>query len=115
MRITTLLLLSSAALASASPTDTPVFEITPVESAIKFDVKASVAIAGKFDKWDATLTFTSPELSTAVLDKPAVWLFPTLLVYSDCGASQFMVPEQQLAMIEIVTVAEVAATREPDK
>src|SRR5258705_13104058 len=35
---------------------------------MKFDVKASVAIAGKFDKWDATLTFTSPELSTAVLD-----------------------------------------------
>ena len=48
--------------------DPPVFEITPVESTIKFDVEASVAIAGKFDKWDATLTFTSPELSTAVLD-----------------------------------------------
>jgi polyisoprenoid-binding protein YceI len=48
--------------------DPPVFEITPVDSTMKFDVKASVAIAGKFDKWDATLTFTSPELSTAVLD-----------------------------------------------
>lgn len=48
--------------------DPPVFEITLVDSAMKFDVKASVAIAGKFDKWDATLTFTSPELSTAVLD-----------------------------------------------
>jgi len=46
----------------------PVFEITPVDSSMKFDVKASVAIVGKFDKWDATLTFTSPELSTAVLD-----------------------------------------------
>jgi hypothetical protein len=46
----------------------PVFEITPVESIIKFDVEASVAITGKFDKWGATLTFTSPELSTAVLD-----------------------------------------------
>jgi polyisoprenoid-binding protein YceI len=46
----------------------PVFEITPVNSTMKFDVKASVAIVGKFDKWDATLTFTSPELSTAVLD-----------------------------------------------
>jgi polyisoprenoid-binding protein YceI len=31
-------------------------------------VEASVAIVGKFDKWDATLKFTSPELSTAVLD-----------------------------------------------
>lgn len=46
----------------------PVFEITPVNSTITFNVKASVAIVGKFDKWDATLTFTSPELSTAVLD-----------------------------------------------
>jgi polyisoprenoid-binding protein YceI len=35
---------------------------------MKFDVESSVAIVGKFDKWDATLTFTSPELSTAVLD-----------------------------------------------
>jgi len=35
---------------------------------MKFDVEASVAIVGKFDKWDATLTFTSPELSTGVLD-----------------------------------------------
>jgi len=48
--------------------DPPVFEITPIESTMKFDVEASVAISGKFDKWDATLTFTSPELSTAVLD-----------------------------------------------
>jgi polyisoprenoid-binding protein YceI len=49
-------------------TGVPVFEITPVDSTVKFNVKASVAIVGKFDKWDATLTFTSPELSTAVLD-----------------------------------------------
>ena len=49
-------------------TGVPAFEITPVASTVKFDVKASVAIVGKFDKWDATLTFTSPELSTAVLD-----------------------------------------------
>jgi polyisoprenoid-binding protein YceI len=46
----------------------PVFEITPVESSVKFDVQASVAIKGTFDKWDATLTFTSPDLSTGVLD-----------------------------------------------
>jgi polyisoprenoid-binding protein YceI len=46
----------------------PVFKVTPVESSIKFDVEASVAIEGKFDKWDATLTFTSPEVSTGVLD-----------------------------------------------
>jgi len=68
MRFASLLLLASAALSSASPVDAPVYEVTPLESTIKFDVKASVAIAGKFDKWDASLTFTSPELSTAILD-----------------------------------------------
>ena len=46
----------------------PVFEITPANSTVKFDVEASVAIEGTFDKWDATLTFSSPELSTGVLD-----------------------------------------------
>ena len=36
---------------------------------IKFDVKASsVKIAGKFDKWDASLTFTSPDETTGVLE-----------------------------------------------
>jgi polyisoprenoid-binding protein YceI len=34
----------------------------------KFFVKASVALEGTFHKWDATLTFTSTELSTGVLD-----------------------------------------------
>jgi len=46
----------------------PVFKITPGESNVKFDVEASVSIEGKFDKWDATLTFTSPDVSTGVLD-----------------------------------------------
>jgi polyisoprenoid-binding protein YceI len=31
-------------------------------------VKASVDIAGKFDKWDASLTFTSPDETTGVLE-----------------------------------------------
>jgi polyisoprenoid-binding protein YceI len=68
MRLTILFVLASAVFPSLSRAQVPVFEITPVDSTMKFDVKASVAIVGKFDKWDATLTFTSPELSTAVLD-----------------------------------------------
>ena len=68
MRLTLLFLLTSAVLMSASPAEDPVFEIKTEESTIKFDVEASVAIVGKFDKWDAKLTFTSPELSTGVLD-----------------------------------------------
>ena len=46
----------------------PVFEITPVSSTIQFDVEASVAIKGTFDKWDATLTFASTDVTTAVLE-----------------------------------------------
>jgi polyisoprenoid-binding protein YceI len=68
MRLAILGIVASAVFSFPSPADAPVFEITPVESSIKFDVEASVAIVGKFDRWDATLTFTSPELSTGVLD-----------------------------------------------
>lgn len=48
--------------------EVPVFKIAPVESSVKFDVEASVSIKGTFDKWDATLTFTSPDVTTGVLD-----------------------------------------------
>ena len=69
MRLAVFCLLASALLPSLSRApEAPVFAVTQAESIIKFDVKASVAIVGKFDKWDATLTFTSPELSTGVLD-----------------------------------------------
>ena len=46
----------------------PVFEITTEASSVNFGVKASVPIEGHFDKWNATLTFTSTDLSTGVLD-----------------------------------------------
>jgi polyisoprenoid-binding protein YceI len=68
VRLTVLCLLASALLTSVSGEQAPVFEITPVGSSIQFGVEASVAIKGAFDKWDATLTFTSPEVSTGVLD-----------------------------------------------
>jgi polyisoprenoid-binding protein YceI len=42
--------------------------IKPEESSIKFSVKASVALEGTFDKWDATLTFSSPDVSAGDLD-----------------------------------------------
>ena len=46
----------------------PVFTVKPEQSDVKFFVKASVAIDGKFNKWDATLTFASPAAESAVLD-----------------------------------------------
>jgi polyisoprenoid-binding protein YceI len=57
-----------AVLPPPSRAQAPVFEITPVHSWIKFDVKASVDIAGKFDKWYATLTFASPDETTGNLE-----------------------------------------------
>src|SRR4029077_358866 len=68
MRLAVLYLLAFGVLPSASQAQAPVFEITPMDSTIKFGVKASVNIAGKFDQWDATLKFTSPDETTGVLE-----------------------------------------------
>ena len=51
-----------------TPAAVPVFQITPGESTIQFAVKASVAIEGTFDQWEASLTFTSPAAESAVLN-----------------------------------------------
>ena len=51
-----------------APGEVPVFKVTPVKSTIKFAVKASVPIEGTFEKWDASLTFTSTHAEDAVLD-----------------------------------------------
>jgi polyisoprenoid-binding protein YceI len=63
------LLAASALLSPLAQAQAPVFVISPPpQSTIKFSVKASVAIEGTFDKWDATLTFASPDVTTGVLD-----------------------------------------------
>ena len=48
--------------------EVPIYKITKENSSVKFSVKASVAIVGTFEKWDSTLTFTSMDLSSGVLD-----------------------------------------------
>jgi polyisoprenoid-binding protein YceI len=69
MRLAALCLLASALLPSASRAQAPVFTISPpADSTIRFSVKASVSLEGNFEKWDATLTFTSPDVTTGVLD-----------------------------------------------
>ena len=64
------LVLSSVAQAQSSnqSQSSPVFTITPVQSKITFYVKSSVKLEGVFEKWDATLVFTSTDASTGVLD-----------------------------------------------
>src|SRR5215472_4066736 len=69
LRLAVIFILASALMPSLSLAQgVPVFVITPIQSSIKFDVQASVAIEGTFDKWNATLTFTSPDVTTAVVD-----------------------------------------------
>jgi polyisoprenoid-binding protein YceI len=68
MRLAVLCLVASAALPSLAQDQVPVFAITPEVSSVKFFVKASVALEGIFEKWNATVTFTSPDLSTGVMD-----------------------------------------------
>lgn len=71
MRLALICLLSSILfplpVRAQTPTGIPIFEVTPLHSSIKFFVKASIAIGGKFDKWDAALTFQSPDVTTGVL------------------------------------------------
>jgi polyisoprenoid-binding protein YceI len=48
--------------------EAPVFVIVPVSSTVTFQVKASMPLQGRFDKWTSSLTFTSPHVSTGVLE-----------------------------------------------
>jgi len=72
MRITVLCVLVSLLFPSVNrgqaAGEAPVFEVTPEASLIKFHVNASVAIDGIFDKWEASLTFTSTDPTTGVVD-----------------------------------------------
>jgi len=68
MRLAVLCLVASATLPSLSRAQVPVFVISQEGSNVQFSVKASVAIEGKFDKWEATMTFPSTDVTTGVLD-----------------------------------------------
>jgi polyisoprenoid-binding protein YceI len=63
------LIVSGLPLAAQTPAATaPVFVIAPDESKISFFVKASIALAGDFRKWDGTLTCASTDPSSCALD-----------------------------------------------
>ena len=68
LRLAVLCLLAAGAFPSLTRAQVPVFKFTTADSSVKFAVKASVAINGTFDKWDATLTFTSTDVTTGVLE-----------------------------------------------
>ena len=68
LQIAVLTLLFSPAGRAQAPPDVPVFKIANEGSTVSFSIKSSMALAGTFDKWDATLTFTSTDVTTGVLD-----------------------------------------------
>jgi polyisoprenoid-binding protein YceI len=69
IRLVAVCLLASTVLPTLSRAqNAPVFVIVPKESKITFFVKASVALEGTFEKWDAALTYTSPDVTVGVLD-----------------------------------------------
>jgi len=68
LRVLLLSLLFSPVARSQSSAGVPVYKVTPVQSKIDFSVKASIALEGTFEKWTSSLTFTSDDASTGVLD-----------------------------------------------
>jgi polyisoprenoid-binding protein YceI len=68
LRMAALCLLAFCALPLASRAQVPVYEVTPVESAITFGVDSSVSIKGSFDEWKASIKFSSTDVRSAVLD-----------------------------------------------
>src|SRR5215469_8235867 len=68
MRLAVLGLVAFTTVPTVTWAQAPVFKITPEESKIDFSVKASVALEGKFEKWEASLTFPSTDVSTGVMD-----------------------------------------------
>jgi polyisoprenoid-binding protein YceI len=68
MRLAVLCLLVASLPAPLARAQGPVFNIMGEGSTVNFSVTASVAIAGKFDKWDATLIYPSTDATSGVLD-----------------------------------------------
>src|ERR1700746_1497186 len=46
----------------------PIYEVTPTESSINFGVDSSVSIKGIFEKWNASIKFSSTDVTSAVLN-----------------------------------------------
>jgi polyisoprenoid-binding protein YceI len=66
--IVVLWLLVFCAVPVTSHAQVPVYEVTPVESTIKFGVDSSVPIRGTFDKWNASMKFSSQDVRSGVLE-----------------------------------------------
>jgi polyisoprenoid-binding protein YceI len=68
MKLAILSLAVCAAFPAVARAQVPVFTIAQDGSTVQFSVKASVSLEGKFDKWEATMTFPSTDVTTGVMD-----------------------------------------------
>ena len=68
LSMTVLWLVVFCAFPSANRAQVPVYEVTPVESTIKFGVDSSIPIKGTFDKWNASIKLSSMDVRSAVLE-----------------------------------------------
>ena len=62
-----LCLVAFCILPSAIPAQVPVYEVTPVESSVTFGVDSSIPIKGTFDKWSASMRFSSTDVRSGIL------------------------------------------------
>jgi polyisoprenoid-binding protein YceI len=67
-RLAILFIFAASLLPSNVSAQVPVYEVTPGESSIKFDVESSVPIKGTFSQWAASMTFKSTDVTTGTLD-----------------------------------------------
>jgi len=56
---------ASALLCPPSRAQVPVFQVTPIQSSVRFNMQSSRPLTGNFDKWNATLTFASRDPTSA--------------------------------------------------
>ena len=68
MRLSVMSLIAVAFLTAAGNAQVPVFQIDPSVSTVQFAVKGTVEVHGTFDKWDATMTFTSTDPMTGAVE-----------------------------------------------
>jgi polyisoprenoid-binding protein YceI len=68
LRMAVLYLVVFCTFPSANRAQVPVYEVTPVESTIKFGVDSSIPIKGTFDKWTASMKFSSTDVRSGVLE-----------------------------------------------
>jgi polyisoprenoid-binding protein YceI len=61
------LVLMSAMLCPPSRAQVPVYQVTPIQSSVRFNTASSRPLTGNFDKWNATLTFASRDPTSASL------------------------------------------------